>query len=292
MTHRLGAHGLLFTDRWDRENAKRAIDTAARLGFDLIEVLIFDPATTDPALIRRLAKDAGIDVVVGMALGQDADMASLDSEIAARATDTVRRSLEIAAEIGAPALSGLVYAGLGRYAARPSDQQKALVVERLGVLDRDARKLGLKLGLEPINRYETNMVNTVDEAGALIRAIGSENMFIHLDTFHMNIEESDLAGPILRNGPLIGYVHLADNNRGMLGGGTFDFATVFRALAHVGYKGAYTVESFSPAALSPATAGAISLWRQAWDDAEAAAREALRFMRAGVAAAASGQRVW
>ncbi|MFI0843110.1 TIM barrel protein [Mesorhizobium sp. IMUNJ 23232] len=292
MTNKLGVHGLVFTDDWSETNAKAAIDAAARIGFDLIEVLIFDPAATDPKLIKRLAQDAGIDVAVGMALSREADMSSVDAAVAGKAEETVERCLEISAEIGAPALSGLVYAGLGRYTAPPTEMQRKLVSERLAGLDRKAMAKGLKLGLEAINRYETNMANTLDEAGDIIRAVGSKNMFIHLDTYHMNIEESDIAGAILRNRALIGYAHLADNHRGVLGTGTFDFTTLFRTLAHIGYAGAYTVESFSPAALSADTAGAISLWRRSWDSADAAAAAALAFMRVNLEAARSAQAVW
>lgn len=292
MTNKLGVHGLVFTDDWSETNARAAIDAAARIGFDLIEVLIFDPATADPKLIKGLARDAGIEVAVGMALSQDADMSSLDTAVARKAMETVERCLEITAEIGASALSGLVYAGLGRYTAPPTEMQRKRVVERLAVLDGKARAGGLRLGLEAINRYETNMVNTLDEAGDIIRAVGSTNMFIHLDTYHMNIEESDIAGAILRNSALIGYAHLADNHRGVLGTGTFDFTKLFRTLAHIGYAGAYTVESFSPAALSAETAGAISLWRRSWDSADTAAAAALAFMRANVETARSAQAVW
>ena len=87
---------------------------------------------------------------------------------------------------------------------------------------------GLRLGLEPANRYETYLVNTLDEAGAMIRSIGAKNIFVHMDTFHMNIEESDVAGAIARNADLLGYAHVADNTRGVLGAGEFDFHAFFR----------------------------------------------------------------
>ncbi|RBP18128.1 D-psicose/D-tagatose/L-ribulose 3-epimerase [Roseiarcus fermentans] len=292
MTNTLGVHSLLFTDAWTAASAKAAIDCAARVGFDAIEVLIFDPATIDVAMTRRLARDAGIAIALGMALGVDSDISSLDPAVARRGEATVRRCLDIAEEIGAPCVSGIAYAAFNRYSAPPSEAQKNQVRSALARLDGYAGGKGLKLGLEAVNRYESYLVNTLDEAGALIRSIGARNLFVHMDTFHMNIEETDIAGAIARNADLLGYAHVADNTRGTLGAGGFDFKAFFGALARAGYTGGVTVESFSNARLGPGLAGAIALWRCQWSDAEATAREALAFMRAELAAAAHAARPW
>jgi D-psicose/D-tagatose/L-ribulose 3-epimerase len=103
----------------------------------------------------------------------------------------------------------------------------------------------------------------------------------------MNIEEKDIAGAISRNGDLLGYAHVADNHRGALGAGTFDFKTYFRALVRAGYQGGITVESFSSKVLGPGIVGAVALWRPSWSDPERAAHEALDFMRAELASAAA-----
>lgn len=276
---KFGVSNLLFTDDWTAANAKRTIDTAAGLGYDLVEVMLFDPQTTDGRLIRRLAADAGIGVAIGMALGPDADLSSPDPATAKRGEETVAVALGVAAEAGATALSGLTYAALKRYSSPPTASQMTQVVDALGRLDRKAKELGLRLGLEAISRYETYMVNTLDQAAAIIREIGSANMFVHLDTFHANIEENDVGGAIRRNADLLGYVHLAENNRGLPGSGAFDFPALFRALSEIGFDGGVTVETFSSSVLSPGTVGAIGLWRKPWDDAEAAARRSLAFMK-------------
>src|SRR5690606_21090487 len=100
----------------------------------------------------------------------------------------------------------------------------------LSRLDRRAGDLGVRLGIEPVNRYESYMVNTLDQASALIERAGGKNMFIHMDTFHMNIEESDIAAAIARNATRLGYAHVADSHRGALGTGNFDLQGYFRAL--------------------------------------------------------------
>lgn len=283
MSPKFGVHGLVLTDDWSEAPAAAACRTAREIGYDLIEVLIFDPATLDVAMTARVTREAGIGLRLGMALGPETDIASTDSETAARGEATVARCLEIAAELGAPAVSGITYAAFASYRAAPTEAQRDQVAASLARLDVRAGELGLRLGLEPVNRYESYLVNTLDEGAALIRMAGGRNLFLHMDTFHMNIEEADLSATIHRNADLLGYVHLADNHRARLGAGAFDLAGFLRALASAGYAGDYTVESFSPGALSPELAGGLRLWRTGWRDPVETARDALATMRRGVA---------
>ena len=292
MNGKFGVHSLVFSDRWDEETAPAICRKARDIGFDLIEVLMFDPYALAVELTRRAVAEAGLGLRLGMALGADADISSDDRQVAERGEAAVIRALEIASELGAPAVSGITYAAFNSYTAPPSHQQRERVAESLGKLGRRAGEFGVSLGLEPVNRYESYMVNTLDEAAEMIRMAGASNLFIHMDTFHMNIEEGDIAGAIGRNAALLGYAHVADSSRGMLGGGHFDLAGYFRALAGVGYRGDFTVESFSSRMLSPALVGGVRLWREAWSDPEVAARTALDVMRAAQAMAVEGHRVW
>lgn len=292
MDGRFGVHALVFTDQWNADNAGAACRAAAEIGYDLIEVLMFDPYALDIPITARVVREAGIGLRLGMALGPDSDISADDTAIAARGEATVGRALEIASELGAPAISGIVYAAFNSYAAPQTAAQRARVVEALARLDRRADELGVKLGLEPVNRYESYMVNTLDQAAAIIADAGGKNMFVHMDTFHMNVEEGDIAATIVRNAPLLGYAHVADNHRGTLGGGHFDLTGYFRALAAVGYKGDFTVESFSSKVLSPALVGGVRLWREAWAEPITAARTALEAMRAARSAAVNATRVW
>ncbi len=289
---KFGVHSLVFGDQWDEAHAKAACRRAVEIGYDLIEVLVFDPSTLDVAMTARVAKEAGIGLRLGMALGASDDIASPDAATAARGEATVGRCLEIAAELGAPGVSGITYAAFNSYAAPPTQAQRAQVVASLARLDRRAGELGVRLGLEPVNRYESYMVNTLDDGAGLIRDTGAKNLFLHMDTFHMNIEEGDFAAAIHRNADLLGYAHVADNNRALLGAGNFDLTGYFRALASAGYQGDYTVESFSPKVLTPGLAGGLRLWRCAWEDPMKAAKMALEVMQTGVAAAKAGVTVW
>jgi D-psicose/D-tagatose/L-ribulose 3-epimerase len=292
MNAKIGIHSLVFGDVWDGPAALDTCRKARDLGFDLVEVLIFDPATLDVEATRKAVAETGLGLRLGMALGAGADISSPDSAISGKGTATVRKCLQIAADLGAPAISGITYAAFNRYSSPPGPDQRRKVAERLRVLDGYAGELGLKLGIEPVNRYESNMINSLDQAAEMIRLAAARNMFIHMDTFHMNVEEADIASTIARNADLLGYAHLADNNRGEIGAGTFDWTTFFRALADAGYKGDVTIEGFSSTVLGPGLIGAVGLWREAWRDSQSVAARSLAFVRSALASAEQSVRIW
>ncbi len=292
MDGKFGVHSLLFTDQWTEKNATAACREAAEIGFDLMEALIFDPAELDQEMTGRVVKSAGLELRLGMALGPDSDISSNDPDVAAKGEATVIECLQIAAELGAPAVSGITYAAFNAYGTPATQSQWDQVAAAMVRLDRRAGELGVRLGLEPVNRYESFLINTLDQASSMIRHVGAKNLFVHMDTFHMNIEESDIPATIARNADLLGYAHVADNNRGILGAGTYDFRAYFRALASAGYQGDFTVESFSPAVLGGDIVGAASLWRTPWVSHRHAAKRALEVMREAKAAAEEAVQPW
>lgn len=292
MTGKFGVHALVFTDQWNNENATAACRAAADIGYDLIEVLMFDPYALDVSMTRRAVKDAGIELRLGMALGVDSDISSDDKDVAARGEATVLKALQIASDLQTPGVSGITYAAFGNYSAPQTKAQRDRVLSSLSRLDVHAGRLGVKLGLEAVNRYESYMVNTIDQAAAMIRDAASTNIFIHMDTFHMNIEEGDIPAAIHRNSDLLGYAHVADSNRGYLGGGHFDLMGFFASLESVSYDGDCTVESFSSAVLSAPLVGGVRLWREAWKEPIEAARIALDCMRACRTSARLSVRHW
>lgn len=124
----------------------------------------------------------------------------------------------------------------------------------------------IRRGLEICNRYEINVVNTTEDALRLADDIGADNIVIHLDTYHMNIEEDDFAGPVRLAGRRLGYVHIGESHRGYLGSGHLDFDTFSDALAGIGYGGPITFESFSSAVVSPRLSSDLAIWRNLWSD--------------------------
>jgi D-psicose/D-tagatose/L-ribulose 3-epimerase len=145
-----------------------------------------------------------------------------------------------------------------------------------------AAEWDMTLGLEICNRYETNVINTAADALRLADDIGADNVTIHLDTYHMNIEEGSIATPVHLVGERLGYVHVGENHRGYLGEGQIDFDTFFAALADVDYTGPITFESFSSAVVSPTLSVDLAIWRNLWDDGLDLATHAHRFLSDGL----------
>lgn len=289
---KIGIHSLVFGDTWTEKTVQASTAIAADIGYDLFEMLIFDPAEFDARLIDRVVRDAGLELRLGMALGPDTDISSINADTALSGEKTVERCLEIASDLGAPSVSGITYAAFNNYSAPATTAQRESVTSALARLDQRAGELGVKLGLEPVNRYESNLINSLDQAGEIIRCIGASNMFIHMDTFHMNIEEADIPSVIARNAGLLGYAHVAENHRGILGTGTFEWSAYFRALSDAKYAGDITVESFSSSILSDGLVGGVSLWREGWSDARLAAEIAYDVLQTHIRVADSAVSSW
>ena len=280
--NRFGLHMLVYNADWSEAGARRVFEAAARIGYDFIEVLIFNPDTVDAAMTARLAQEYRVGVVAGLCGTLTADLSNPDPVVARRGEEWVARAIVKARDMGADMLGGPSFSAVHRYALAPSELARERAVEAYRRLCDKAQAAGIRIGLEALNRYESNFINTLDQADALCRAVGSDAMFVHGDLFHMNIEEGDLAQAVERVRDRLGYVHVAESHRGYLGTGNTDWPRFFGALAQIGYDGPITFESFSATVLGPELAGLIALWREHWSDPDDVAGKALDFMRAQV----------
>jgi D-psicose/D-tagatose/L-ribulose 3-epimerase len=162
-----------------------------------------------------------------------------------------------------PALVGPVYSAVGRADAVPPKQyrqQWKTVVKHLQNVCAHAARKGCKVCLEPLNRFETDFINTCDQGLIMIQDVGSPALRLHLDTFHMNIEEKDQAAAIRKAGKLLGHFHACGSDRGTPGNDHIDWEPIAAALKAVGYKWDVTIESFTTDVKVIARAAAI--WRQ------------------------------
>lgn len=281
----LGVHALVWTGDWTPESARRAVESTVAAGYDLLELSLHDLTGIDTAGTRRLLAEAGIGLSCSRGLSFEADLSSPDPEVSTRGQALLEESLRVCAELGADRLCGALYGALGKYAAPATERGREHVVRGLADLASRAAELGITLGLEVVNRYESNLVNTAAEALRLIEDIGASNVDLHLDTYHMNIEERDFVSPVLRADDRLGYVHIGENHRGYLGSGHIDFGAFFHALAEIGYAGPITFESFSTAVVSPGLSSDLAVWRDLWDDGFDLAAHARRFIADQLAAA-------
>ena len=274
----LGVHALVWVGDTSPSSLEFAIKQTKAAGYDLLELSLHDSVNLDAATARAAFEAAGLQVSCSRGLAFDADVSSADPAVVARGEQLLMDSLELTHAMGGTILTGALYSALGKYGAPLSEAGRANVVGVLRRLATEAAARDMTLGLEICNRYETNVINTAHDALRLADDVGADNVFIHLDSYHMNIEESDFASPVREVGDRLGYVHIGENHRGYLGSGHIDFDTFFDAIAEVGYAGPITFESFSSAVVMPGLSADLAIWRNLWDDQVDLARHAHTFM--------------
>ncbi|WP_055555895.1 sugar phosphate isomerase/epimerase [Streptomyces sp. NBRC 110028] len=262
----LGVHALVWTGDWTPEGARTAAARSREAGYDLVEISLHDPGLVDVEDTRRVLADHGLRVACSRGLSFDSDVSSDDPETAARGEALLRQALRITHDLGGDYFGGVLYSALGKYGRPTTARGREHAVQALRGLAAEADGLGVTLGLEVVNRYESNVVNTARQCLDLIDEIGAGNVVVHLDTYHMNIEEQDFSRPVRACGDRLGYVHIGESHRGYLGSGTIDFPAFFHALADIGYQGPVTFESFSSAVVAPGLSHDLAVWRNLWAD--------------------------
>src|ERR687890_867096 len=187
-------------------------------------------------------------------------------------------AVDVTAALGSDALSGAIYTHLGTLTRKPPTEDELAEVRRIiKSVARYAAEQGISLGIEAINRYETYLINLASQADEMLSRIDEANVFIHLDTYHMNIEEKGFYDPIVATGPRMRYIHLSESDRGTPGTGNVHWDDVFRGLKAMEYDGRLVMESF--AAINEDLAGATALWRDVVGDPETLIRDGLSFLR-------------
>ena len=274
----LGVHALVWTGGWSEPECRAACAGTAKTGYDLVEIPLLDPSSVDPAMTRRVLAEHNLRATTSLGLSFDADVSSPDDAIAKRGEALLDAALDVTAGMGASHMCGILYSALGKYDAPLDPRGYDNAVRALRRVARRAADANVILGLEVVNRYETNVLNTAAQASAFVDEIGEPNVKVHLDSYHMNIEEESLRRAVLTCGDRLGYVHVGESHRGALGTGTVDFVQLFWGLAEIGYEGPITFESFSSRVVSPDLSNTLCVWRDLWEDSEALARDARAYV--------------
>lgn len=270
-------HAYAWTSAWSNDDL-HLIDHAMELGLDGIEIPLMDIDDVDAAAIRERAEATGAQLATSVGLGQATDPTSADPEVRAAARDFLFRCVDLTAEMGAPVFTGVVYSALGPfYDHAPTDEERARAVEILTEVAQRAQAAGVRLGIEPVNRYESFLVNTAEQGRALADAIGEPNVGVHLDAYHMNIEEESFYEPVAATVARLVHFHLSESHRGTPGTGTVDWRGIMRALVEGGYEGFVGLESF--AQIAESMRGATCIWRQLAPDSDTLVRDGLAFLR-------------
>ncbi|CAG5007124.1 L-ribulose 3-epimerase [Dyadobacter sp. CECT 9275] len=252
-------------------------------GFDFVEIVIEDPGNIDPGLVRRALDDTGLTCrSVCAATGPGRDLRGNRKE-QVTAMNYIRELIDIAPVLGSQLIAGPMYSAVGRAEMVPAELYKKqwnTVVGNLSKLAASATENGVKLALEPLNRYETDFINTCGQVLQLIKDVGSTALLVHLDSFHMNLEEKDPAGAILLAGDKLGLLHASGSDRGTPGGDQINWQRIFDALNQIHYQGDVVIESFTPEV--KIIAKAASIWRQIEPSGESIATEGLKFLKSFV----------
>ncbi len=278
MNNPLGIHALVFAGGTTPDEVDTITAGAQRARYDIIEFSLHGLDHLDTASTKQLLQDRRLTAICSRGLAPDADVSSEDLAVVERGAALLHESLQATAAIGGVRLTGALYSAFGKAAAPLSDAGRRNIVSVLRDLAVEARGLDVALGLEVCNRYETNVVNTAADALRLADEIGEANVDVHLDIYHMNIEEKNFRDPVRLLGDRLGYVHVGENDRGYLGSGHLDFASFFDALGEAGYTGGITFESFSSAVVSPTLSNDLSIWRNLWTDSDDLASHAHDFL--------------
>jgi D-psicose/D-tagatose/L-ribulose 3-epimerase len=275
----IGVNGWVWTSPFQGSSIP-LLAKAAAMGFDVFTVPIEDPALIDPAALKAAARDADIRLHVTGAFGPTRDLTHDDISFRKEALRYIQATLEICEQIGVHLMVGPMYSSVGKRRKIP-DAQRDVEWERavtgLREAARMARDHGVILGIEPLNRFETDLVNTAEQVKKMVRDIGEPAARIHLDTFHMHIEEKSIYEAVKLAGNDLVYVDASECDRGTPGSGQVDWQGLAKGLHEIGYSGDCVIESFTPDCQAIAAAAAI--WRPLAATQDLLAQDGLSFLR-------------
>ncbi|WP_345574580.1 sugar phosphate isomerase/epimerase family protein [Nonomuraea rosea] len=276
--NKLGVHAGVFVGGWSPADCDTAVAKASACGFDVIEIPVFEPETLSSTATLQALRRHGMEATCSLGLPFEADLAAEDAAVSAAGEEYLTTALDFAAAIGSSYLGGVIYGAFGKHAEPVSPAGRRNAVAAIRRVAARAAGHGVTLGLETVNRYESNLLNTAEQTRAFIDEVDAANVRLHLDTYHMNIEEHDVTDAILRSRRYLGYVHIGESHRGPLGTGTVDFPSIFEALHAIHYEQIVTFESFSSQVVSPGLSSTLAIWRDTWDDPDKTATAARDFI--------------
>jgi D-psicose/D-tagatose/L-ribulose 3-epimerase len=289
--NKIGIYFAYWTDKWTGDY-KYFVDKVARLGFDILEVQpdeLLSMSKAEQENLRQMANDRGLELTYCIGFSQDKDMASESASVRQAGLDYAIKILDVIHFMG-----GKVFGGIN-YSAWPAVFPSNLIDKR-PYLERSARCVkeiskvaedyGITYCLEIVNRFEHFLLNTAAEGVAFVDAIGSPNVKLLLDAFHMNIEEDNIGAAITSVGDRLGHFHIGETNRKPPGQGRMPWDEIAQSLKKINYQGRVVMEPF----IKPGgeVGEAIHVWRDLSGSADEAqldqqAKQALNFMRSKLA---------
>ncbi|OMF26720.1 hypothetical protein BK133_19965 [Paenibacillus sp. FSL H8-0548] len=276
---KVGMNLLLWTDQPDPSKHLNLLSSIKNWGFDGVELAVDNMDAEDASAFGKILKELGLGSTGIAALdAASADPASSDARLRQNALDVLKRAIINTQLIGAEVLCGPLFQGLGRFSGQgPQPEEWGYAVETLRAAGEFAAKLGIKLALEPINRFEMYLVNTLEDGVRFVEEIGLPNVGLLADTHHGNIEELNVPEAWRRAAKHIVHVHISENNRGVPGSGHAVPKEIFDVLKEVDYEGWLTIEAFGQQV--PGLISRLHLWRDYSEHPDDAARLGVQYIR-------------
>jgi D-psicose/D-tagatose/L-ribulose 3-epimerase len=276
---KFGASTWLWTSPFTHEQIP-LLEKIARLGFDFVELPVEDPEQIAPAQLAPVLKDLGLEAVICAAVTGERDLSSESTAQREQAFAYFESCLRIAEGLGASCFVGPLYAPVGKLRLPEASQRRAewdRSAASLYRLAQTADSCGVRLGIEPLNRFESDMINTAEDALRMVQQVDHPQLGIAFDSFHMNIEETDFRRAVELAGKHLVHLQVSDSHRGVPGDGNSDWTGLRTGLAAINYSGKIGIESFSPDASS--LAAAVCIWRRFAENQDEFARRGLAFLQ-------------
>ena len=262
-------------------NSFDLVPKVKEMGFDIIEIAVEKAELIDWVRLKELVNEVGLKVTISGAFGADRDISSMDPMIRKNGLKYITDCIKIAHDMESPVFGGPVYSAVGKTRFVSEEQKRRerdWCIENLVLAGGIAADYGVIVGVEPLNRFETDMINTADQAILLVNDIASPNVKIQLDTFHCNIEEKSIPDAIRRVGKnLLCHVQANESDRGTPGTGNLDWVGIRQALIDIDYDKAIVIETFGE--VSEEIARAASIWRPLAGSSDEIATEGLAFYK-------------
>ena len=265
---------LSFIPGWSADGGRFAIEKTAEYGFDMLEIILPSSLDFDAKTTKKLLDDNRISGRCTLNLPANCHIPLYPEQ----ATSIIKSALDKVAEMDGDFLGGVLHSAIETFTGNPCTKEEKIIIQQVFTEVADyANKRNITIAPEPINRYESYVFTAADEVLDMIESIGKPNIGLHLDTFHMNIEERNFYDPIIRAGNRLKHVHITESDRGMTGEGNVHWDDFFKALAAINYQGPLVLENFSSEIT--ALVGPTSLWRPSKYNSEDLAKGSLAFMK-------------
>lgn len=277
-------HAAVWGSDWSPAGIEPTLADAAALGYRHVVVPLRRYADIQPeALARRFAAH-GLVPINTCGLAPDRDIGDADPRVRARGITHLCEAIALARDMGSPQIGGVLYGPIHK-AARPLPRDAFLrAAEAMHEVAAEAAHAGVRLALEVVNRYETPLLYNTRRGLSFLQAVAHDNVFLHLDTFHMSIDESDPFDAMAQAMPRLAYFELDQSQRGAATDGSLPLTAWARQAARLGYRGIVGVEAFSRQMLAPDHADALAVWEERFADGHSVAAGFMKVIRDGFGA--------